>query len=275
MKTRNLLVRRMPLATVLSIMCVGLLMLASVPAAENTPGLTRASEGIITGFVTDSETGNPIVDCEMILKYHDEVHIEYTDSKGLYTFTSVPICFCLKELTAKKEGYESQTKMVAVHKITYVDFALNPTNGGGEPTEGIIIGFVTDSETGDPIADAKMTLKYHEEVHIEFTDPQGYYKFTDVPICFCLKNVSASKKGYESEYEMVAVSEITYVNFSLNPASDENPYDSLEQGKSQVGFVQSESLLNSFVGLISLLALGLVIVAVIIHRKKGQIHEHD
>jgi hypothetical protein len=68
-----------------------------------------------------------------------------------------------------------------------------------------------------------MTLKYHEVVRTQFTDSNGLYTFTDVPICFCLKNISASKRGYESQYQLVAVEEITYANFSLKPASSNDP----------------------------------------------------
>ncbi len=271
MKKVNPLVRRMPLAVFMSFICVGLLMLSSVPAQTNSPDRSSVSEGIILGYVTDSETGDPIADCQLTLSSHDEIHKEYSDSRGLYTFTNVPICYCLKDLSAEKEGYESQTKTVAVYMITYVDFALIPVEGGNEPFEGIIIGFVTDSENGNPISDAIITLKYHEEVHTKLTDSSGYYEFANVPICFCLKNVSASKRGYEGEYQMVAVSEQTYVNFSLEPKADDESDDVSEKMGNQIGFVQSEAMFTSLVGIVLLLAVLLIGSFGYIQRKKKKV----
>jgi len=173
--------------------------------------------GTIMGTVSDSETGEPIQGALVILTYHDVIRNTLTDEKGYYCFNQVPNCFCLKNVSAHKEGYISQYKMVAVQEITIVDFQLEPEEGDGEPTGGTITGIVTDAVTGLPIPDALMTLKYHEVVRMQYTDSDGYYIFTDVPLCFCLKNVSAEKKGYESQYKMVAVQEMTYVNFSLEP----------------------------------------------------------
>ncbi|ODS41249.1 MAG: hypothetical protein A7315_06770 [Candidatus Altiarchaeales archaeon WOR_SM1_79] len=219
-------------AIIFLVICsVFLSMFSTVPAKNIIDGISGCSEGVITGIVTDAETSYPIPNALMTLKYHNEVHTELTDSNGKYMFTGVPICFCLKNVSASKEGYEGQYKMVAVHKITYVDFSLKPLGNNSEPYDCVITGIVTDSETENPIPDALMILKYHDIVRTEFTDDEGYYTFTNVPNCFCLKNVSASKKGYESQYKLVAVSGVTYVNFSLNPDGNNiNPYDCIITG---------------------------------------------
>lgn len=206
-------------------------------------GGSSSMYGVITGIVIDAVTIDPIANAFMILKYHDVIRTELTDSKGQYTFTKVPLCFCLKNISASKNGYESQSKMVAVHKITYVNFSLEPIEDSSGSMYGIITGIVIDAETNDPIPDALMTLKYHGLIRTELTDSNGWYTFTEVPICFCLKNVSASKNGYESQYELVAVSEITYVNFTLNPTPDDldDANSNLVSDKADTGEIPIES----------------------------------
>jgi hypothetical protein len=179
------------------------------------------THGVITGVVTDAETNEPIPETLMTLKYHDVVRTDFTDSKGRYKFNRVPICFCMKNVSAEKKGYEEQYKLVAVYKITYVNFSLEPIDDNGS-MYGIITGVVTDSETGEPIPETLMTLEYHDIVRTGYTDSKGWYKFDKVPICFCLKNLSAAKRGYEIQYELVAVSEVTYVNFSLVSDSEDD-----------------------------------------------------
>ncbi len=228
-------------------------------------GGSNSMYGIITGIVTDDETNDPIPHALMVLKYHNVIRTELTDSKGQYTFTKVPLCFCLKNISASKNGYESQFKMVAVHKITYVNFSLEPIEDNGNSMYGIITGIVIDAETNDPIPDVLMTLKYHGLIRTELTDSDGWYTFTEVPICFCLKNVSASKNGYESQYKLVAVSEITYVNFTLNPTPDDltDTNSNLVSGKTDPGETPIESknyfIITGLVGTIVVLMMGFYI----------------
>ena len=205
------------------ISCLALLVLSAVVLQASDIDLMTDQYGTIMGTVSDAETESSIEGALVILTYHETVRSTLTDSQGKYSFSEVPNCFCLKNVSAHMKGYASQYKMVAVQKITYVDFQLEQEEGNGEPTGGTITGIVTDAITGLPIPDALMTLKYHEVVRTQKTDSNGRYTFTEVPICFCLKNVSAEKEGYEDQYEMVAVSEITYVNFSLEPAGSNEP----------------------------------------------------
>lgn len=216
------------------------------------------TNGVITGIVTDAITNDPIPNTIMTLKYHDVVRTEHTNSKGYYKFNRIPICFCLKNVSATKNGYEVQYKLVAVNKITYVDFSLEPIDDGNGSMYGVITGIVTDSETGKPIADTLMTLKYHDVVRTEHTDSNGWYTFTKVPICFCLKNVSAAKRGYGLQYELVAVSEVTYVNFSLEPESGDN------QDKNLICYIEEnegpKTLLNNYVVISATILISVALV---------------
>lgn len=195
-----------------------------------------AMYGTITGVVMDAETDEPLASALMTLKYHDLIRTDLTDSNGEYSFDNVPICFCLKNISAAKIDYESEYQLVGVSELTYVNFSLSPTSAtppddeepeeppDDEPPEdddlwGIITGIVTDAKTTIPIAGALVTLKCHDETRTQLTNSDGEYEFAKVPICFCLKNVSVDKSGYESQYELTGVHEITWVNFTLEPAS--------------------------------------------------------
>lgn len=257
--------------------CIISLLVLSSGLAQNIIGwIDGANEGTITGIVTDAETDEPIPNAIMTLEYHDILRTELTDSKGRYTFTNVPICFCLKNVSAYKKGYEGQYKMVAVSKITVVDFSLKPIDNGNDPNEGIITGIVKDAITDDPIPDVLMTLKYHDIIRTELTDLNGWYTFTNVPICFCLKNISASKRGYESQYEYVAVSEITYVNFTLNPTPDDLDdsssnfvSDKTDTGETSIGS-RSYLIITGLAGTIVILMIGFYLFKIkkINYRKK-------
>ncbi len=298
------------LTAIFGIFCIAMLLFTaiSISAADEQPYSSESPDqgtrvgmyGTLTGQVMDGDTNKPISTVRMTLKYHELVRHDWTDSNGWYKFDNVPICFCLKNISAAKTGYESQYKLVAVHEVTYVNFSLNPIedpqdesdepnepddpkdpedpkepeepddpddpdepnepedpddpdeaeepeepeepdqpeepqqpeepdepNESDEPDEnhdeqmyGTITGIVIDSKTNVPIADALMTLKYHDIVRKQYTDAYGRYSFDKVPICFCLKNISASKDGYTEQSQEVPVNKVTYVNFTLDKLSD-------------------------------------------------------
>lgn len=85
------------------------------------------------------------------------------------------------------------------------------------PAHGTLTGTVSDAETGSPISNAIITLAYHGKVRIKRTDNNGQYTFNGVPICYCLKDVLATKMGYKTQYRSIPVGEMTYANFSLMP----------------------------------------------------------
>jgi hypothetical protein len=211
----------------------------------NTPMVSSGTHGTIKGTVTDISTDDPIKGTLMVLEYHDLTRKTYTDSFGQYTFNNVPICFCLKNISAHKDGYMSAYVMVGVQDVTVVDFELAPfndpkndgnnnSNDTDEPDEpdepedpytGIVTGQVVDSKIDEPIENAFVTIEYHEDLQKDYTDSNGMYRFEGVPICFCLKNVTASKTGYESQSELIGVSSLTYLNFSLEPMKDTDDND--------------------------------------------------
>jgi CBS domain-containing protein len=198
----------------MAVASVALAMLLTVSMLTAVQGMGPAT-GTLTGMVTDADTEEPIEGAVVTLEYHGLTRTDLTDAKGTYEFKGVPLCYCLKDVTASAKGYEAQTQAVGVGAYTVVDFALVPDDGGGDETTAVLTGTVTDADTGEPIEDARMTLTYHDVSRKGLTDADGVYRFEDVPACFCLKNISASKDGYIDQSKEVGVSGVTVVDFAL------------------------------------------------------------
>jgi hypothetical protein len=197
-----------------------------------TEDSNKSMYGTINGRVIDDKTDEPINYALMTLKYHEETHFTVTDSNGVYSFYKVPICFCLKNVSSEKTGYQVQNRFVPVDKITYVNFSLvpiedqpkdNPDPGEPEDNEkdkGGVKGVVIDAVTSYPIDKVYIALEYHGIIHSTYTDSEGKYSFSDIPECNCSKDISADKEGYETQHFQIGVYRVTYVNFSLEPIKD-------------------------------------------------------
>ncbi len=179
------------------------------------------SEGSVSGIVTNADTGLPIEGATMTLEYHGNTQTSVTDTDGAYAFTGIPICYCMKDLSVEADGFEDQARQVAVAEGTIEDFALEPEDGGSNGLYGIVTGIVADASTNGPIAGALVTLEYHDIVRTTVTDADGRYAFQDVPICFCMKDLSVEADGYEDAHEQVAVGEETTQDFALEPVPDD------------------------------------------------------
>jgi protocatechuate 3,4-dioxygenase beta subunit len=206
-KTRN--VSRKGLTALVAISAIAMMLLALLPAAAG-PG---SNMGTVMGTVTDNYNGTPIEDATVIISYHGIVRTEYTDADGIYKFTNVPECFCLKKILVDKEHYRPEQEEVPVSGLTIVNFELSIEEQ--EPPMGTVKGIVTDLHNGEPIEGALIELRYHDKVLETVTDAEGKYIFTQVDECFCIKTISASAKSYRPESEDINVSGETVVDFHL------------------------------------------------------------
>jgi parallel beta-helix repeat protein len=117
-------------------------------------------------------------------------------------------------------------KLLAVGIILlFTGMALAPSITVSEPTSnqtvysddnGTLSGYVKDTSM-NPIEGAKVRVYFHETYEENYTDPSGYYHVTNIPICFCLKNATASKDGYTTEWVLLAIGENTTLDFVLTP----------------------------------------------------------
>ena len=81
---------------------------------------------------------------------------------------------------------------------------------------GTLSGYVNDISM-NPIEGAKVRVYFHETYEENYTDSSGYYHVTNIPICYCLKNATASKGGYTTEWVLLAIGENTTYDFVLTP----------------------------------------------------------
>jgi hypothetical protein len=67
----------------------------------------------------------------------------------------------------------------------------------------------------NPIEGARVRVYFHETYEEDYTDSSGYYKVDNIPICFCLKNCTASKQGYKTKWILLPIDEKTTYDFVL------------------------------------------------------------
>jgi parallel beta-helix repeat protein len=82
---------------------------------------------------------------------------------------------------------------------------------------GSLSGYVTDTLM-NPVEGARVRVYFHDTYEENYTDSSGSYNVDNIPICFCLKNCTASKKGYKTEWIILAIDENTIYDFVLTPS---------------------------------------------------------
>jgi hypothetical protein len=236
-------------------------------------------KGDIVGVVADAETNNPLPNTTVTLEYHGFLYTTLTNSDGWYEFKDVSMCNCTKDITASKDGYEDWYFTTSVSEITFVNISMEPIEDPHDPDDdlfGIITGIVTDSDSDVPLRNALITLEYHEELRTTFTDYNGNYIFTQVPICFCLKELTVVKDGFKTNTKLESVSKSTIVDFSMekDPSGNEKVIDNI-QNISQSGSGAADNGKLSFdiyfpvIAVISLIVV-LVILGARYYKLKNQ-----
>jgi len=82
--------------------------------------------------------------------------------------------------------------------------------------DGNLSGYVNDTLM-NPIQGARVRVYFHGTYEEDYTDSSGYYHVINIPICYCLKNATASKEGYETEWILLSITENTTHDFVLTP----------------------------------------------------------
>ena len=78
-------------------------------------------------------------------------------------------------------------------------------------------GRITSSSTSHYLSGVVVTVNQH----VDTTNAAGYYELVDIPVALNA-SVSASKEGYKTQSESVAIDEETRQDFSLEPAESED-----------------------------------------------------
>ncbi len=176
---------------------------------ESVKATSSINKGSLSGYVNNTLM-NPIKGALVRVYFHETYGEDYTDSSGYYHVTNIPICFCLKNTTASKSGYTTEWILLAIDENTTYDFVLTHS----KEYNGSLSGYVNNN-TMNPTEGARVRVYFHETYEEDYTDSSGYYKVDNIPICWCLKNCTASKQGYKIKWVLLAIDENTTYDFVL------------------------------------------------------------
>lgn len=85
-----------------------------------------------------------------------------------------------------------------------------------DENDGTLSGYVTDTFM-NPIEGALIRVYFHETYEEDYSDENGYYYVDNIPICWCMKNCTCSKDGYETEWVLLGIVQDTTYDFVLTP----------------------------------------------------------
>lgn len=124
-------------------------------------------------------------------------------------------------------GFYKMKKIITLVQILLLLIIISTSIGQSSPlttnNAGSLSGFITD-ENMNPLSEVEVTISCGENTFVCFSDESGYYERDDLPIVFCVWNISASKEGYETDYHEMSIGENSTHNFTLNSI----PYFSLD-----------------------------------------------
>jgi hypothetical protein len=103
-----------------------------------------------------------------------------------------------------------------------------PINGAYEirsfsiENNGNLSGYVKNSSS-IPIEGALVRVHFHGTYEEDYSNSEGYYHVTNIPICYCLKNATCSKEGYKTEWVLLGIVEDTTYDFFLDQNGNNPP----------------------------------------------------
>ncbi len=109
------------------------------------------------------------------------------------------ICMSMEVCIIHKNRSDIETELVYLNGYSF---------------NGTLSGFVMDTAL-NPIGDARVRVSFHGTYEEDVTDSSGFYSITNIPLCYCLKNVTVSKLGYLSEWVLLSIGENTTYDFVL------------------------------------------------------------
>lgn len=159
-------------------------------------GVQTGSRGaVVTGRAVDSQ-GRPVKGATVTLTQPGRATRQFipsttTDVDGRFTFTDVPAgTFTVDVRAVGANGLMADVQVavtvpaggsVDVEVHIHTETAFN--NTGVTATSGAVAGFVTDAQTGAPVAGAEVLLRElsnGDTLHA-VTDRNGFFEFTDLP----------------------------------------------------------------------------------------------
>ena len=135
---------------------------ASIVGSVEPEDNFRAS-GIIRGYVSDSETGDIIIDAEIELNNLETDHhyVDYSDDNGSYEFDGLMAGDY--GITAYKRGYYSFRDNIALEEgqTLHLDISL-------KPYECSVSGYLYDQISGDPIEEGTSRFLIVNNIYLKW-----------------------------------------------------------------------------------------------------------
>ena len=272
------------------VLCLALLL--SYSGAGLSSNLDEVStlntgQGIITGVVTDKDTGAPIKDVCVAI-YNGGWYNAYTDEEGRYS-RQVPVG---NDYSVRVYGSDFDYQDVVMHnvailedQVTELDFQLEPL------VFGTITGIVTDSKTGEPIEDVEVYVYNWQEGywHTTYTNEVGIYELNiiaDVEYTLWASGDYSTYFSTRIEQVSVAKDEILQLNIQMvertygsisgvitDAVSGEPLEGAWISGSSQGGYFYAETDENGFYS--GNTAIGLYDLSIVYYGNHYEVHTHE
>lgn len=131
----NMLKKYLTLAIIILLVSLSMIPINGAYALKLIP---IENNGNLSGYVKNT-SNFPIEGALIRIHFHGTYEEDYSDSEGNYHVTNIPICYCLKNATCSKEGYETEWVLIGIVENTTYDFILDNTDNN-PPNEPEIIG---------------------------------------------------------------------------------------------------------------------------------------
>ena len=202
-------------------------------ASYSTPALDLSGLSTATLSFTYSYSGHGIV---VVVSYSGEINSSTYEERLLFYHDLTPQSASTETLIMHPSSYAIPSEVYlqfyyfnagwSGQSPGYAidDIAINEIGfyEGFEVFNGTLSGYVNNT-LNNPIEGARVRVSFHETYEEDYTDATGYYHVTNIPLCYCMKNATASKEGYEPEWILLSITENTTHDFvltSLDPIPD-------------------------------------------------------
>jgi hypothetical protein len=109
-----------------------------------------------------------------------------------------------------------------------------------------ISGFIYDIEI-NPINEVKVSLSCGEEYYECYSDENGYYQKENLPLLFCIWNITVFKLGYKTAYVDMPITQNSKYNFTLTPLNLVESEEMEIQNKINIKYYRDKSIGNGAV----------------------------
>jgi hypothetical protein len=102
-----------------------------------------------------------------------------------------------------------------------LSYRLSPQQTSVLPSqeEANLSGYVTDMQM-NPLSGALVRVSFHNTYEENYSNSEGYYHVSNIPLCYCLKNATCSKPGYHTQWVLLSISENTTYDFILTALNE-------------------------------------------------------